>query len=240
MRRLGLFARRPAAGAVKTRLSPALPPAQAAALYRALLEDTFAAMLHSRADQRLVFWADEPGDAPPDFIARTQSGGDLGQRLSAAFDDLLFAKGDHALVLGSDTAALTPAHLAEALRLLDRHDVVLGPSPDGGYWCVGLTARTPELFEGIPWSTPAVLERTLERAREAVRSVALIAPLEDLDTPADLARLVGLRAAEADSRETGRGMPVARGPRSPGPAVLAALVATGLAPEWATAAVSEA
>jgi rSAM/selenodomain-associated transferase 1 len=239
MRRLGLFARRAAAGSVKTRLSPALPPALSATLYRALLEDTFAAMRHAHADQRLVFWADEPGAAPPDFLPRSQAGGDLGERLAAAFDDLLFAHGDHALVLGSDTPALTPAHLDAALRLLDRHDVVLGPSPDGGYWCVGLTRRTPELFEGIPWSTPAVLARTLERARDAVRSVALTAPLEDLDTPTDLARLVGVRAADADSRETGRGVPRARGPRSPGPAVLRALVAMGFAPEWTTAGLPE-
>ncbi len=240
MRRLGVFARPPRAGSVKTRLSPALPPPLAASLYRSLLDDTFAAMRHAHAEQRFVFWAGGAGEAPPDFESRLQQGADLGARLTAAFDELLFAAGDHALVLGSDAPALTPAHVDAAFAQLDRHDVVLGPAADGGYWCVGLTCRTPELFEGIPWSTPAVLERTLERARGAVRSVGLAAPLEDLDTPADLARLVGARAAEADSRETGRGVPRMRGPRGPGPAVLAALVAMGLAPEWATAGLPDA
>jgi rSAM/selenodomain-associated transferase 1 len=240
MRRLGLFARRPAAGSAKTRLSPALPPALAAWLYEAMLEDTFSAMRQARADQRLVFWAGEPGRSPPDFATRVQQGRDLGERLAAAFDDLLFATGDHALVLGSDAPALTPAHIDAAFAQLERQDVVLGPAADGGYWCVGLTFRTPELFEDIPWSTPGVLARTLQRAHEAVRSVSLTAPLEDLDTPADLARLVGARAAEADSRELGRGIPRERGPRTPGPAVLGALVAMGLAPDWATAGLPEA
>jgi hypothetical protein len=239
MRRLGLFARPPVAGSVKTRLSPALPPALAASLYRALLDDTFAVMRRASADQRVVFWAGEAGEAPPDFETREQSAGDLGTRLAAAFDDLLFATGDHALVLGSDSPGLTAAHVDEAFAQLERFDVVLGPAADGGYWCVGLTCRTPELFEDIPWSTPAVLERTMERARTAVRSVGLTVPLADLDTPADLARLVGARAAGADSRETGRGVPGTRDPRGPGPAVLAALVAMGLAPEWTTAGMPE-
>src|SRR5262245_15125719 len=233
MRRLGVFARRPAAGSVKTRLSPALSPVLAATLSAAMLEDTFAAMGRARVDQRLVFWADEPGSAPPRFATRQQQGDDLGARLEAAFEDLLFAPGDHALVIGSDAPALEPAHLDAAFAALDRREVVLGPAGDGGYWCVGLTSRTPELFHDIPWSTPAVLERTLERARAVSRFVALTTALEDLDTPAALARMVGARAGETDSQETGRGITRVRGPLSPGPAVLATLVAMGLAPSWA-------
>ena len=40
-------------------------------------------------------------------------------------------------------------------------DVVLGPAFDGGYYLIGLRVPRPDLFRGIPWSTPAVLEETL-------------------------------------------------------------------------------
>ena len=43
MRRLAVFARSPAPGRVKSRLSPALPERLAAALYAGLLADAFAA-----------------------------------------------------------------------------------------------------------------------------------------------------------------------------------------------------
>jgi hypothetical protein len=233
MRRLAVFARPPEAGSVKTRLSPALPPRLAASLYGAVLEDTLATMGRARADQRLVFWAGAHGAAPPGFVSRLQPEGDLGERLGAAFDDLLFATGDHALVLGSDTPALAPAHIDAAFAALERRDVVLGPAVDGGYWCVGLTCRTPEIFQGIPWSTSEVLATTLERAGEAGRSVGLAVTLEDLDTPGSLARCVGARAAETDSQQTGRGLTRPRGPRSPGPSLLGALAAIGMAPLWA-------
>src|SRR5262245_40066542 len=137
MRRLGLFARLPVAGSVKTRLSPALPPALAAALYAAMLEDTFAAMGRARVDQRLVFWADEVGIAPPGFASRRQQGDDLGARLQAAFEDLLFAAGDHAVVIGSDAPALEPSHLDAAFDALERREGVLGPAAHGGCRAVG-------------------------------------------------------------------------------------------------------
>ena len=41
-------------------------------------------------------------------------------------------------------------------------DVVLGPCPDGGYWLVGMREALAAPFAAIPWSTPAVLETTLD------------------------------------------------------------------------------
>ena len=43
-----------------------------------------------------------------------------------------------------------------------------------------------ELFEGIAWSTPRVLDETVARARGAGRRVSLLARLRDIDTPDDL------------------------------------------------------
>ena len=195
MRRIAVFARSPVPGEVKSRLSPALPPVLAARLYGAMLADTLAAATTCPADERWLLWADEPGDVPLLFNARRQRGADLGERLRQAFADLLPGTYDRALVIGSDAPALTAAHLDEAFAALDQHDVVLGPTVDGGYWCIGLQRTAPSLFDDIPWSTREVLTRTLVRAHAAGLRAATVATLDDLDTPHDAAMLTGALAA---------------------------------------------
>lgn len=197
MRRLAVFARAPVAGRVKSRLSPALPASLAASLYAGLLGDTLDAVRGAQAATRLVYWADDAGPAARDFAARTQRGADLGARLQHAFAELLFEPGAHALIVGSDTPPLTTSHLNEALDALDTHDLVLGPTVDGGYWCIGLRQPAPGLFADIPWSTREVLTCTLVRAHGVGLRVATVATLDDLDTPQDLVLLAGALAAGA-------------------------------------------
>jgi glycosyltransferase A (GT-A) superfamily protein (DUF2064 family) len=72
---------------------------------------------------------------------------------------------------------------------LDRADVVLGPSEDGGYYLIGAKRIHPALFQGIEWSTPQVTDDTLARARELGLTVAQLPPWYDVDTPADLERI---------------------------------------------------
>ena len=195
MRRVALFARAPGGAQVKTRLQPALPRRLAASLYAAVLADSFTAVAACGAHEHFVFWADEPGQAPSSFSSGRQRGASLGERLNAAFDELLGAKVSRALIAGSDAPSLAAAHLDAALAALERHDVVLGPATDGGYWAVGLRRPAPAIFRDIPWSTDRVLEVTVARARAAGLTVATAATLADLDTPGDLARLVGRLAA---------------------------------------------
>src|SRR5262245_27743315 len=131
MQRVALFARAPLGGGVKTRLQPALPERLALELYAASLADSLAALSACPAGERFVYWAGAPGTAPDSIAPRGQRGEDLGARLSAAFDELLEAPADRALIAGSDAPSLGARHLAGALAALERHDVVLGPALDG-------------------------------------------------------------------------------------------------------------
>lgn len=221
MRRLALFARAPVAGHVKSRLSPALPPRLAASLYAGLLADSLDTLAGAVADERLVYWDGPPGPVPYGVQSRSQVEGDLGTRLGAAFDDLVFAPGDHALIVHSDVPGLTPAAIEAAYAVLARNDVVLGPSRDGGYWCAGLTWKDEGIFSGVPWGTPETLMRTAQRAHDSNRRVAYAEWLDDLDTPAELAALVAMLAA---------GLPAC------GPHAQAELRAAGLVPDWGTTA----
>uniref|UniRef100_A0A832MME6 Glycosyltransferase n=1 Tax=Eiseniibacteriota bacterium TaxID=2212470 RepID=A0A832MME6_UNCEI len=201
MDRVALFARPPVAGRVKTRLSPALPAPLARDLYAALLHDALAALAAASAGERFIYWSEAPSAGaapvatPPGVRTRLQGGADLGARLAAAFDELLVAPGDRAAIVGADCPALRAAHLDGALARLADADVALGPAADGGYWLIALRRPAPALFRGVAWGSARVLAETLERASVAGLTVATLETLDDLDTPADLARLVARAAA---------------------------------------------
>ncbi|NIQ53690.1 MAG: DUF2064 domain-containing protein, partial [Gammaproteobacteria bacterium] len=100
---------------------------------------------------------------PEGIELRAQSGGDLGMRMAAFFDEALDEAGE-AILVGSDIPGIDRRTVTTAFERLVRHDVVLGPASDGGYWLVGLSRRCPELFRGIAWSTDRVLAETVARA----------------------------------------------------------------------------
>jgi len=122
-----------------------------------------------------------------------QGEGDLGRRMAHAFRAL---PGGPAVIVGSDIPALSRRHVAAAFQALGRHDTVLGPARDGGYWLIGLKRSRPlpvGFLEGVRWSSPHALADT--RASLPRRySVALLETLEDIDDRASYDRW---RAAEA-------------------------------------------
>ena len=109
----------------------------------------------------------------------TQEGSDLGARMDHAIRSHLPGK---VCIIGSDSPSLPVELVRQAFAALDRSDLVLGPSGDGGYWLVGATRPAPELFSSIAWGTPAVLPETLRRARGA----ALLPFWYDVDDGDDL------------------------------------------------------
>jgi rSAM/selenodomain-associated transferase 1 len=117
-----------------------------------------------------------------------QEGQDLGERLIRAFDRLFAAGHDRVAIIGSDSPHLPATHMNEAFELLASCDVVFGPSRDGGYYLVALNRPRPELFRDVPWSTDAVLARSLEIAAGADIRTALLPEWCDVDTVADLKR----------------------------------------------------
>ena len=88
-------------------------------------------------------------------------------------------------------AAQTARYLRDAADRLTDHDAVLGPAVDGGYTLIGLRRFEPSLFDAMPWSTPQVLALTRERLHAAGLRHAELAPLHDIDEPADLVHLNG-------------------------------------------------
>lgn len=141
---LVLYMKAPRPGTVKTRLTPRVSAGEAAKLYRAFILDTFHLAQGIAGASLFVAWTPEDGLAElrsalgnPDVEWTGQRGRDLGERLSNTFA-VLGDEWDKIVVLGGDSPLLPPAYVEEAFAALDRHDVVLGPAEDGGYYLIGL------------------------------------------------------------------------------------------------------
>jgi rSAM/selenodomain-associated transferase 1 len=182
-----VFARAPLPGKCKTRLAAAIGDAQAAGLYRALLEDTLA-NLSVIADARRVLLAAPEHDgvtllgalAPAGWEVVPQASGDLTTRLTAAF-----GLDEHVLCLGSD-APLVPVDAVHIALADTEHDVVVGPSRDGGYWAIGMRGVFRELLADMPWSSDSVTAETLRRCDALGLAVRLLPESFDVDEAADL------------------------------------------------------
>jgi hypothetical protein len=125
-----------------------------------------------------------------------QAPGDLGRRMQAAFDESSQSGCRRVVLVGTDVPAMEPRHMEKALQVLRDHDVVLGPSRDGGYWLIGMK-RAADVFRGVHWGTSAVLGETLQRVQAQGLSIHAMEPESDLDTIDDVRRW---RPEEAQSR----------------------------------------
>ncbi len=197
---LVIFAKWPRPGRVKTRLCPPLRPDQAAELARCFLLDTVERV--SRLEAVQVWVAFTPAASEPHFRALLpasvrylpQRGNDLGEREMNIFIDLFENAATRVAIMGSDIPSVPLAYLRSAFALLKSPncDAVLGPSRDGGYYCIGAQAGRgglPALFEHIEWSTERVLQQTLQQARLHNLRVRLIPPWYDVDSVEDMWKL---------------------------------------------------
>ena len=191
---LVFMAKWPEAGRSKTRLSPPLTAGEAAELARCFLLDTLGEAARADADCFLAFAplsaADAfrrlagpsvgliPAEAPHLGIALRE-----GQRAALALGYRRVA------LVGSDLPHLPASRYTEAFAALAGADVAIGPSGDGGYYLLASERETPQLFDDITWSTPAVYQQTVDRAAAAGLRLAAVAGCDDVDTAADLPAL---------------------------------------------------
>jgi len=200
-----VFAKYPEPGRVKTRLIGPLTAAQAAEVHLRCLRVTVASVTSAEGVE--VVLAGSPGDAgfrellgaqAADMPIWPQSEGSLGDRLSAASERAFGEGAGRVLVVGSDCPGMTPGDVLRAVGEMDRHDVVIGPAMDGGYYLLGLRRPLGTLFESIDWSSPQVLEQTLAKAAAADATVALLPERRDVDDYDDIMALAGEDSDEGD------------------------------------------
>ena len=189
-----IFAREPQMGQVKTRLQPALSAQSVLKLYQAFIKDTLVISRRINGADRFIYFTGSR-ETPfldqfaGEFTLVRQRGKNLGRRMYQAFLNCQRKDFEKMIMIGTDCLTVTVQDLELAFAKLDRFDLVLGPSRDGGYYLIGLNRNHPELFRRIPWSTSDVLQQTLDRAKAKGLAVTLLPSWYDIDRPEDLARL---------------------------------------------------
>ena len=187
-----VFTREPIPGYSKTRLAARIGPRNAAALADAFTHDALAKVRELRLP--LVIAASATGALQDNHYFRSlarrfdaalvdQEQGHLGARMArvlTAFAPI------GALLVGTDTPSLPSSVLRRAVTLIQHNHVVLGPSLDGGYYLVGIRGVVPDMFRGIRWGGPRVLQRTIARLIRLGIRPALAPAWYDIDRWDDL------------------------------------------------------
>lgn len=207
-RTLVVMAKAPRPGMVKTRLAQNLSVEAVTELYCCLLDDTLA-LARSLGDVEVAIMCP---DSDVNELARladqgarvvAQKGEGLAAGLTSVFAHFVDGHQRRVIAFNGDSPHLPRSVLEDAFETLAAHDVVVGPTHDGGYYLVGAKASHPTLFAGDGMGTSSALERLLSRARALELSVSFAAPFYDIDVADDLTRLAEeLRLAPARAPRT--------------------------------------
>ena len=191
----GLLAKFPEPGTVKTRLAREIGARPAAGIYRSIAERVFINTLpEGPGFERVVFYS------PVDALSRfeewlpgerflPQSGGDIGEIMIKAIQDLFDLGASKAVIAGVDIPGLRREIVRDAFLKLDISDVVIGPATDGGYYLIGMKAASPGCFRNISWSTAQVFDETIRNIRELGLKYSTVEVLSDVDRIEDISGL---------------------------------------------------
>ena len=206
---VALFVRIPVPGRVKTRLANDLGADGACELYRAIVTDVLESIKSSDLPLYLFCDAMNDGNLPLEWIDASnrvviQQGDNIGERMAAAFMYCFNEHIDKVILIGSDIPGINARLLLAAEKILESCDITIAPAADGGYCLIAMNrnAFLSAIFKDIPWSTDAVLSKTIETCVKHGRSIKLLDCLQDIDTIEDfnLYRLNPSAAASSTNR----------------------------------------
>jgi rSAM/selenodomain-associated transferase 1 len=193
------FIKNPEKGKVKTRLASAIGDELAVKLYRRFLVEMLFTLNRGTF---LVYLCYYPENSLSDlkhrlgghYLYMPQNGENLGERMKNGFVEAISMNFKRVILIGSDIPGLPLEFIEEAFKSLEEKDAVIGPSLDGGYYLIGFRDKTfsSRVFEGIPWSTKSVFEKTMKVLRKERLTVHTLQRLKDIDTIEDLKDLLGL------------------------------------------------
>jgi rSAM/selenodomain-associated transferase 1 len=192
-----VFVKYPEPGRVKTRLTAWIGADAAAELYRAFVADVLATVKTLGFPFQICFYPEDKRALMLQWLGEEyhyvpQRGKNLGERMKYGFVDAFADENERVVITGSDAPDLPLSILRRAFDGLTTHDVVIGPSQDGGYYLIGFRRDTflPPVFDNIPWSTPTVFDMTMSILHDQGLKVSLLPEWQDVDTVGDIKRLV--------------------------------------------------
>lgn len=192
-----IFVKNPILGKVKTRLAAAVGDLKALEIYKKLVLD-LNRNIESLSIDKYIFYSDfidiEDIWGIKIYHKRLQdSTTDLGQRMLSAINLVMEEGHQEVILIGSDIVGINTELLKSAFENLNKNDVIIGPTYDGGYYGIGfnfenLNIRTKvnDIFLGKTWSH----ENVFSEAKESIIKLGLrlfeLDKLHDIDTESDL------------------------------------------------------
>lgn len=203
---LYIAAKAPRTGFAKTRLGASIGHERAIELYKAFLRDLSARFSRSRFG---LGWYITPHGSWPEVSPLTngedrviyQGEGDFTERQRELFRGAAARGEERVVLIGADSPHLTVGLLEEAFRQLNWHDMVLGPTHDGGYYLIGMRGWH-DVLRGVPMSTGTELDGIIALAESRGNSVSLLETTFDVDVEEDLYYLRKVMAERDDLNAT--------------------------------------
>ena len=189
---------------IKTRLASSVPiDADRIALYEAFLFDILQSCRTMTNVVLRVAYTPEGGHhgftalGVSDDELIPQRGANLGERERQLFEDLFSEGFKKVVIIGSDSPTLPMSHVRDAITKLSEsrlRSVVLGPSNDGGYYLIALSASplgnaVPDLFTNIRWGAESALNDTVRASYSAGLQVELLPKWYDVDDEQGISQL---------------------------------------------------
>jgi rSAM/selenodomain-associated transferase 1 len=195
---LGLLAKYPEPGLVKTRLASVVGVGRAADIYKTVAEKVFRQTRPGRGEyERVIFYSPLWGEGRfedwlPGEDLRPQRGDDIGEIMASALGDLLSSGATAAVIAGVDIPDLERGIVRDAFAALEGRDIVIGPALDGGYYLIGMKSLRHEIFQCVSWSTEKVFHETVGTIERLGLRYSTVTPLSDLDRMEDIRKFEDL------------------------------------------------
>jgi len=186
---LSIFVKNLIPGTVKTRLAKDLGIDVAIEIYKELVRITAEATNTLKID-KCVYYSEyiESNDQFDDakYQKHIQEGKDLGQRMQNCFYDAFELNFDKIILIGSDTPDITDQIISQGFAELDKHDIIIGPAQDGGFYLIGMKEPHENLLNKRTYGHEEVLNELLNEIENRNLSVFKLPTLIDIDVKDDL------------------------------------------------------
>ena len=190
------FVKYPSPGMVKKRLANQCNNIQITELYRLFVLDILETLKKTRYSIIICYYPSKSYEffiqwLGNDYTYLPQQGTSLGEKMQQVFYDGFSLGYQQLLLIGSDIPDIPQCLVEDSSLQLDSHDVVIGPSIDGGYYLIGCkySGFEPGIFRDIPWSTSQVFAETIKRLITFNKKTYVLPPWQDVDTKNDLLAL---------------------------------------------------
>ena len=182
-----IFTRNPEFGKVKTRLARDIGHQAALDIYKFLLAHTVKICTPLDTEKAVYYSEEIPNNDlwnATVFQKKKQVGEDLGERMQNAFAEGFHLGYSKIIIIGSDLYDIETKDLEQAFKVLNNHEIVIGPAEDGGYYLLGMKQLHPKLFKNKNWGTATVLQDTINELKKS--NYKLLEKRNDVDLYSDI------------------------------------------------------